>query len=152
MNYFWGNSSNVKYKLIFYISLANNSTHAVKDIRGIFSQNPFSQNNYNSILINSNNTNSIYYRDTLSWIKVESEYTAIGNEEYLTLGKFNDIYSNDILYLYNPDGLFQYSYYYIDGIVLQEVKENCIQIIPTVFSPNADNINDLLSFKLLSIS
>lgn len=68
--------------------------------------------------------NSEYYgriNDTLNWVQVTGSFTAIGTENYLTLGNFhNGIDSDTMLELPPNVPQFGVAYYYIDDVSLVE--------------------------------
>ncbi|MBK6983601.1 MAG: gliding motility-associated C-terminal domain-containing protein [Bacteroidetes bacterium] len=97
-------------------------------------------------VVNKNN----FILDSLNWTKIEGTFTANGSEEYLTIGYFEN-QTVDTLNNYDDEFNPYYkiaSYYYVDGISLIELP--CSILIPNVFTPNADNVNDVFRFNLCS--
>lgn len=105
---------------------------------------------------------SIFFSDSIwdptnktGWEKITAKVKALGNENYLIIGNFNN--SNSTA-LQNVGGgtkpvYKEQSYYFIDNVELylnsvidtlspsDTTKENFI--IPTIFTPNADGVNDI---------
>jgi gliding motility-associated-like protein len=65
------------------------------------------------------NTGNPIISDSINWVKVSGYYTALGGEQYLTIGNFfNDINTN-------ISGTFTASaqaYYFVDDVTVEEVK------------------------------
>ncbi len=134
--------SNKKYEFSCFISRADSMPYCISEIG-------FGLSN---IAIGGNFTTPIFYSpqlttpinflicDAISWYETKTVYTAIGGEEFLTIGSFKDNSSIDTFCisssLLNSQGA--YSYYYIDNVKIVELSNNT----PNFFSPNGDNIND----------
>ena len=87
----------------------------------------------------------ISYKDTVNWNKITGHFTANGGEQYLTIGNF-ECNPTD----YNPDSVGVYIY--IDNVRLYKCNpdSNSIvdsMVVPNVFTPNDDGINDKFEFK-----
>lgn len=93
------------------------------------------------------NTTNNYLLDTLNWVNIKGEFIAQGGEEYVTIGYFPDTLKLDTLAInIIPIEPTNYgNYYFIDDVKLFE--KPCINIIPNVFTPNKDGINDLLKIN-----
>ena len=133
------------YSLTFYVSFYG-ANYSLTKIGALFSQNNYNSNGYTPIIatpqiVNQNST----LGDSLNWMKIEGIFTATGNEEFLTIGYFEDTLSvSDTLNIYKEPLVFLDSYYFIDGVNLIEIP--CSLVLPNVFTPNQDGVNDVLKF------
>ena len=138
--------SNEKYTWSFYVSLADSSLGAINKIGIVLSD---------TLVIDYSNTLSAFefidipdvghsntiIKDSINWVKIQGEYTAHGGEKYLLLGVFYDSLNIDKEVV----GGFQSHpgvYYYIDNVKVCKGECNNNFIIPNVFTPNNDNVND----------
>ncbi len=131
---------------------------AVNSISALFTTTKITTNNNCAIIANPqiNYTNG-FITDTLSWTKISGSFIAQGGEQYLTFGFFADTANLAGVLPVLPDSvtLGSYSsYYYLDAVSLNEVNDtvinikiNCAENIPTVFTPNNDGANDVLYFN-----
>lgn len=139
------------YDIVLYVSLADGYADiAIKNLGVYLSQNSFSISGSNKLNYIPQFTANFFITDTLNWVKVEGKIKSTGGESYITIGYFDNI-TNDSLRVNNlpPSGVS--SYYYIDGLELHETSDSiskCTEVIPTVFTPNNDSINDILKFNL----
>jgi len=82
-------------------------------------------------------------KDTINWLQVSASFIAHGGEKFLTIGNFQQ------------DSIFDKNVYvYIDDVTLYycgpdttEVPTIDTLIIPNIFTPNEDGINDKFEFK-----
>lgn len=136
------------YKVSFNVNLADDSHYAVQKIGAWISSDPLSQASPQPMPIGDPlivNTNG-FLTDASGWTKIEGEFIANGGEEYITLGYYSDTTAADTLrtsVFADPTSI--YSYYYIDGVEVSEVDQSVL--IPNVFTPNDDGINDVFSLK-----
>lgn len=91
--------------------------------------------------------------DTGAWYKLHSIYRAIGNEHYLTLGVFSTDSLVDFLPIDGLVGQLKTAYYLIDDVMVYKasdtIKKQPEPILPNVFSPNQDGINEVYAIENL---
>lgn len=148
---------NVKYKFSMRIAKGNDYTLAVKNIGANFTEfanidftNTKPYNHTPTVLNNIG-----FITDTLDWTLVSGEFTAAGNENYLTIGWFGDTITDDFTFFVPPDidsitGELLYdswSYYLVDSLKIFEIQPSVIDFELNVITPNADNINDVIDFS-----
>ncbi len=149
--------SGKKYNFSLQLSLANSSALAIKNIGVVFSNSKIQQLSSWKPLVNIPDiifTSTTFYTDSLSWLILSGDYTANGTENYLTIGNFSDSLSTDTFRLlpFDSDAPDFSSYYYIDDVKLYEADNIktitiCDDYLPNIFTPNGDNINDVLKFS-----
>lgn len=140
------------YSIGFWVSLADNSAMGVQQL-GLYISNTAVNNAcrpapllYVPQIYNTSNT---FLTDTTNWFLISGEYTALGGEKYITIGNFKDSLNTNILNIF-PGTVFTKSYYYIDQVSAYDITLPCNNenpIIPNVFTPNNDSVNDILYFK-----
>lgn len=138
-----------KYKISFYISLSNFSQYGVSKIGAYISSNKITKSDtypFDSYNPQIKNTSSNFLMDTLNWIEVSGEYTANGDENYITIGNYSDTTYIDSLSL-QPSATPN-SYYYIDDVSIIDITDigSCRNqsTVPNIFTPNADGVNDVM--------
>lgn len=92
-------TSNHTYTVSFYISLADNLKYSTSRIGCYFSNQLISDNsNYLlSVTPQINNPLGNFVSDKINWVKIEANYVATGNENYLIIGNFFDDQNTDSL-------------------------------------------------------
>lgn len=107
-----------KYKVEFFVSLSDESQHAVSSIGAYFSPYPVFQNDSTVIRVQPqvlNNDWRILWEKE-NWMKVEGEFIAEGGEHYMTIGNFfPDSLSNLVT---NLGGMWNLAYYYLDDVLV----------------------------------
>lgn len=147
-----------KYNFSLQLSLANSSALAIKNIGIVFNNSKIQQLSSWKPLTNIPNltfTTPTFYTDSLNWVMLSGSYIANGTENYLTIGNFTDSLVTDTIRLlpFDSDAPDFSSYYYIDDVRLYEADslittQICSNYLPNIFTPNGDNINDKLVFKI----
>jgi gliding motility-associated-like protein len=140
------------YRISFYVSFSGDN-YAVEKIGVLFSSNNFNANTYSPIVATPQiiNTNGII-TDSLGWTKIEGEFIANGNEQFLTIGYFEDSLAVYDTLNIDPIWMSPESYYYVDGIELIDVTDkkpldSDFILIPNIITPNRDGLNDLFQLN-----
>ena len=142
----------VEYDFSMYVSLANYSTHGIKNIGAYFSfENEFQ---YGANILPHTpqvkyNGNSIV--DTTNWTLIEGTFIANGNEQFLTIGYFEENIDDDTVFVQQMGSFYFHPYYYVDSVSLIEigpVSEELCELgeisFPNVITVNGDGHNDYL--------
>lgn len=148
---------NVNYRFSMRINRANGYNFAVENIGANFSNG----NMYNASVSPYNLTPTIlnqtgFLTDTTDWVLVSGEFTANGNENYLTIGWFGDTITNDCAFFIPPeidpmtgDSLYVTdTYYLVDSVKLYKIEYDFDDFNINIISPNGDNINDVMDFSI----
>jgi len=143
------------YKISMEISLAEYSDLMINEVGAYFSSTPVSTNNTSSLNLVPQCVfqKSDYFADTLNWMHLETTFVANGNEQFLTIGNFNNNLTTDTLRRYDCEPMLvnpYASYFYIDDVELIEIPFEVS--LSNVFSPNGDGINDFLEFPNIGSS
>ncbi len=131
--------SGVNYCVSYYVSLAEVSGYSIKQI-GLYFSNTLINNPITTTLpFTPQIENNSFISDSTLWVKVTGMFTAVGGEEYLIIGNFNNDVSTDTLGVSNNSNA---SYYYIDSIEVKRcspssIDENHLNNIK--ISPNPAN-------------
>lgn len=138
------------YKLTYYVSVADSfykspqSLQFINHSAALLSKFNYQANNTDRIpfLPQVKSDPSILLNDSTNWQKIEGVFSAEGGEEFLTIGCF--VNYEDLSYNYLPSASSDSSiavYYYVDDVSL--IEYDIEEIVPNVFTPNGDGINDL---------
>ena len=125
-----------KYYSGFYTSLATHdsiwninfpfsgSTWAIDCLSVLFTDTAININNsqYISALPQIVNPLGYFLKDTLNWMLVSGLYTALGNEQYITIGNFKDNASTNAIKISNTS-LNDVSLYFIDDVFVYDVTD-----------------------------
>jgi hypothetical protein len=154
-------SNNVTYYFEMYVNLANISRYTISDIGVYFSNSIITgfPNFTNLPFIPQINNISGNTPDTLNWILISGSYTALGGENYLTIGNFKDDTFLDTTALYPPPAIppsEDVTYVYVDDISLirflntkttNHLNEDNIKVFP---NPIVDRLNITIANNELS--
>ena len=145
------------YMIKFYVSLADGSWNAINSIGlflskdSIYSTNGQALDQYVPQILSDE-----FITEKSDWVEISGCYLAKGNEQYITIGNFNNNDNTETLYDPSTSGS-NLAYYYIDDVSVVPIEDSasCINSpeieIPNVFTPNGDGVNDYyhLNFKHL---
>lgn len=155
------------YTLRFYISLAENSTEALKNIDVLFTEESlgFTTTNKTSSYKNVSETfikpkkytdksfqlysmkSDTFYNDRIHWMEVALEFIAEGYEANFSIGNFSSnkkTVSQEILKTTKNNQ--QFSYYYIDEVSIELIKKEKVEDL-TIIEELSININEIHTFK-----
>jgi len=124
------------YLVSFYLSHANYSKYATSKIGAYISVVAPTRND--QLVINFTpqiQNNQGFITDTVNWVQISGVFTAMGGEQYITIGNFNTDANTDTL---NTGIGFSAHYYYIDDVsvidsttgISEISKENYIKVFP----------------------
>lgn len=139
------------YSFQMRVNLANYSTYSHTKIGVYVSSELISVNTSDLLSREAQIVNEVPLTDTSNWVLISGEFQAKGNEQYLYIGYFEDMFVSDTMYVGNPFGIdWCLGYYYVDSVSLIEIGEveGCMIEIPNVFTPNGDGINDFYSLDV----
>lgn len=125
-----------KYRVTFFVSLADKSPHAVATIGAMLTPDMIADATSDILMqreiieIGDGQTASIatnfepqvinplerVLSDTKGWTEVTGVFTAKGGEHYLTIGNFADFNHSAVNDMFNPVAVLQGAYYYIDDV------------------------------------
>ena len=147
-----------KYKVSYYINLADKSKFSIKSIDVLFTQKVFyssfsseiseydrerkqqdGKNNFTFVNIN----NRKFYSDKEEWIFITQDFVAKGFEEYIIIGNFNDNTDTEIK---KVKAFFskKMAYYYIDMVSVELIENK--EYNSTISTPNKRQ-NEIDSFN-----
>ncbi len=135
------------YRLTFFVSNAFDFSCS-NSIGALFSPVEIHENHDSIIQITPQFQSDLdlFFCDTTKWYQLEYIFQADGTEEFLIIGVFTELY--DSQYIYNGINVteqenFVNQYLYVDDVSLFDIDP----VIPNVFTPNNDGINDLLQLR-----
>lgn len=138
-------TKNLSYKVSFYVSLAETSDYALKDLSVLFSDTelniPTDKTISKSILAKNKAANTYlmpivsqqFYGNSKKWELISLEYVAKGGEKYVSIGNFKDnkrtrkIKPKNIGPKPNKKQKGLVSYYYIDMVSVQVAAEEEVE-------------------------
>ena len=147
------------YCLSFFTTRADRLPFAIKTLGAYFSVNTptLITNQYINATPQVSNT-SIFLTDTINWVEIQGCFTALGGEQYITIGNFNSNANTDTLRIQSTNPLTgagtDLAYYYIDSVSLwQNNFPTSINEIKTEnefsISPNPSNSVCTISSKTI---
>ncbi len=159
--------ANTCYYGEFYTSLADICEYATNRIAMLLTPNALTTTATsftNSLQPQIEWDTTKFFTDTLNWVKVSGTFIALGGEQYITIGNFKD--GNHTKLKLVPSGFTNpsivggntFAYHYIDDVLLLECSDTIPIIpevpllIPNVFTPNNDGVNDVFKIELKNAS
>lgn len=120
----------VKYQVSFYVSLADVMYYGVNNIGCYFSANPImntsQMGDYLSYIPQIVNNSSNVLTGKNGWTLITDTFTALGVENYLTIGNFSPDSLSDTTYVGGPGWGNVYSYYFVDDVSVSEITNTGI--------------------------
>ena len=141
---------NKYYIFSLFINTVDTTYNATSCIQAYFSSIIINQLfSYNTLPLipQFKNESSNFILDTLEWIKITGIYKAIGNEQYVVIGCFDD--SASIVVRDTNSFTAAGVYSFIDDVSLVEAPFSIN--IPNVFTPNNDGFNDIFQPEIINI-
>lgn len=144
------------YDINMFVS-SRNSFCSISEIGVKFFNQKYSNMNatwLTNLVPDAINDTANYITDSLGWQKITMQYRANGNENYIVIGCFAD--SVNIKYTMSNcdttfwnDGNYASDYIFIDDVSIKEI-EPLAPVIPNVFTPNNDLVNDVWQCDFLN--
>lgn len=148
------------YKMSFYLSLADKSSYALKDIQVLITEEKLkpcyhSNSCEKAIKVSKvtegefkmfSNSEDIYFSDKVSWIEYTFEFEAEGYENFFSIGNF---YRNPKTKKQNvlSDSPYFFSYYYIDDVSIEPLEKEDIKEIEENIEEPIIKVNEVYTFK-----
>lgn len=108
------------YCVEFYVSLSDNSTRAISNIGAYFSIDSLLTNAYypaiGTVTPQVENSDSNMLNDKDKWMRVSGNFVAVGDEKYMTIGKFRIAANTNGQNVSGGTFLNLGGYYYIDDV------------------------------------
>jgi len=120
--------ANHYYCITYYVSLIATATYAIDNLCACLTNDSMKALLPDEMLVHCPlnnlccNTEGNFIKDTLNWVKISLQYKAVGNENYLTIGNFNNNLSTNYIDTYypNPNIETTATYYFIDDVAVYE--------------------------------
>lgn len=110
-----------KYCVEFYVSLSDSANYSTDDIGIYISNDSIYSSNVNPLpyVPQVENTQGIFIVAKSTWTLIYGEYTALGGEQYITIGNFKNSSNTDTIAVNGgviTNGNYKGAYYYIDDV------------------------------------
>jgi len=145
------------YKFRCYVSLAAFSTYSLDGLGIVCSEDSLILNSFSDVYeLEETWESEVVVSDSANWTLLEGTFEAKGDEKFLTFGYFkSDEETNwQVHDTVNDPFDARYAYYFVDSMSLLLIDETEVcanPIIPNVFSPNNDGLNDSFSIAGLGL-
>ncbi len=141
-----------EYNIEFYWSLANNSTHYVEEL-GVYLSNThtFLQQNTALPFTPQVSVSGTPLNDTVNWVLFSQPYTAVGGEEYIIIGNFNDPANTTSGTTGVPSNINtggDHAYYYIEDVNVSPATCFEIEKILVDACGSPEGQNEMLTFRV----
>lgn len=148
------------YKMVFYLSLADKSSYAIKDIQVLITKERlkpcYKSNNCEKAIKPSkatkekfqkySNSEEIYFSDKETWMKYSFEFIAEGYENYFSIGNFYRNSRTKKQQVVSTSTLF-FSYYYIDDVSIEPLEKEEVKDLVEVSEAPELKTNEVYTFK-----
>jgi gliding motility-associated-like protein len=140
------------YILSYFVSLAEYTFDSAYPLQ--YQNHSAAHFSIDSLAFNTNNIlqqipqvvsdKNIFLADSVGWQNVQGYYIADGDEQYITIGCFAKFSELEFNYVDEITGMNVIAYYFVDDVSLIETD----LVIPNVFTPNQDDVNDFFEIPL----
>ncbi len=146
-----------QYRVSYWVSLADKSPHAVATLGALFTADRIADSTWDILMqreeIDEMQVIATYYKPQVvnpsnsvlifmdQWNEISGEFTATGDEKYLTIGNFNSFNHSSVVPTHAENAVLSGAYYYIDDVSV--VCLNCAdgpQVIDTTPMPQKGEI------------
>lgn len=132
-----------RYRVSFWVSLADKSPHAVATIGALFTVARLEDTTWDVLMDREvtdyldrrtqsiavyltpqvvNNTDSVLLNPK-GWVEISGEFTAQGGERFLTIGNFASFNRSNVQHTNSINAVLQGAYYYVDDVSVVPVSE-----------------------------
>ena len=109
------------------VALGDSAIYTMRDFGVYFSSDSALSNNFQNLQVTPQISyfGSEYFHD--DWLTISGDYVALGNEQFMTLGFFDDNSSLDTVLTGNSTDIISYDvcYVYVDDVCLSDVYNDC---------------------------
>lgn len=151
-----------KYRMTFFLSLADKSSYALKDIQVITTEEKlkpcYHSNNCDKAITPSkatkkkfkiySNTDDIYFSNKESWMEYSFEFIAEGYENYFSIGNFYRNAKTQKQRVLSTSE-FYFSYYYIDDVSIVSTEKEEIKPSVNIAKDSEIKTNEIYAFKTI---
>ena len=149
-----------RYRVGFYVSLADKSPHAVATLGAFFSPTPVGdslrgilmERDVSDLDDHSQQSIATPYEpqvenpadrvlvDMRGWMLVEGEFTARGGERYMTIGNFRPFNQSNVVETGNAAAVLPGAYYYVDDVIVCPVGGAAAALPTAAEVPTVDEV------------